>query len=383
MAQKTSQKTITDEEIRQNVLAGLSVTGLMLAEVQQILLDESKKLNPVIFNKIAPLIQEERKTWNNNLEDYIIAYVEKNEPEMQRLREKQFISDTNVLNTLMYNGASHIIEKMQDEAIKHTQPNKAGRKFNMFHAVHHNAIYYPNDIELLYKNGYNFDRTQWIGDKEVDFTQYNLDTIHEENNSFATNVNGLYEELERVLPERNRLIEQYQKLEEEREKASNNRKKSIEREMEELDTKYQTIMDGVNDYRLNAEIDLQDVISCRQRLLNAVELNCVSPENIQKIKDSPMDFHVKRLQINYNRFNQVKNLLDGVSANSTEQQQHLASAKPFTDLESQNSTLANASNNEPIDKTNIQAVQKQQLGTTVNLENEDLAIHQTQQATKF
>jgi hypothetical protein len=80
------------------------------------------------------------------------------------------------------------------------------------------------------------------------------------------------------------------------------------------------------------------------------------------------------------RFKQATNLLDSVSTNSPEKQ-HIAYAKPIEDMTSQNNTLAKASNNEPKDKSNIQTVQKQQLGASVKPENEDLVMNQTQQAT--
>ena len=378
----TNKKNMTDAELRQHLIGGFSITGMAFAEVADILNKEGQKLPPAIFNKVRPVIYEWSQGIISREDEYIIADVENNEPEKKRLREQQFLSDMNVVDTLIYYGASHIVEKMQAEAVKHTLPNSAGQKFNMFHAVQHDAIYYPNDVELLHRQGFNFDREQVINGKPVDFTQYNIDTLDTENASFEKNVDNLIKTFQKVNTQRNALIEQYQKLEQEKQTASARRQRAINREIEQINQEYQKVMQPITHYRVNAEADMQDFISCRQRLLKAVELNCVSPENIQKIQNVDMDSKVQRLQTNYIFFKRATDLLDGVSANNPEQQ-HIANAKPFTDLEAQNNTLANAANNEPVDKKNIQAVQKQQLGATINLENEDLVMHQTQQATKF
>ena len=372
MAKNSSE--MTNEEVRQYILGGLSLTGMGFSEVVDILNLEGRNLPKIIFNNVRPTIYEWSQNISTRQEEYIIAEVEKNEPEKKRLREQQFLSDMNVVNTLMYYGASHIIEKMQAEAVKHTRPNRAGRKFNMFHAVNHNAIYYPNDVELLHKQGFNFDREYINNGKKVDFTQYNIDTLDAENDSFSNNVTNLIKTFQQANTQRNILIEQYQKLEQQKQTDSKNK----EYEINQLNSKYQKIMQPITHYRVNAEADMQDFISCRQRLLKAVELNCVSPENIQKIQNVDMDSKVQRLQSNYIRFKRATNLLDNIAPNNPEQQ-HIAYAKPFIDIEAPNNTLAEASNNEPIDKTKMQ---KAQLGFTVNPENDDLTINQTQQATK-
>ena len=376
----TTTKQMTNEEIRQHILGGLSITGMSFAEVVDVLNNEGKNLPSAIINKVRPAVYEWSQNISKREESYIIADVEQNEPEKKRLREQQFLSDMNVVNTLMYQGASHIIEKMQKEAVIHTRPNKAGRKFNMFHAIQHDSIYYPNDIELLYRQGFNFDRLNIINGKKVDFTQYNIDMLDKGNNAFENNVTNLIKTFQQSNTKRNTLIEQYQKLEQAKQTDSANHQ-TIDRAIEQINQEYQKVMQPIAHYRVNAEADMQDFISCRQRLLKAVELNCVSPENIQKIQNVDMDSKVQRLQSNYIRFKQTTNLLDSITSNHPEQQ-HIAYAKPFMDLETQNNTLASASNNEPTDKTSIQAVQKQQLGTTVNPENEDLALNQAQQATK-
>ena len=376
----TTTKQMTNEEIRQHILGGLSITGMSFAEVVDVLNNEGKNLPSAIINKVRPAVYEWSQNISKREESYIIADVEQNEPEKKRLREQQFLSDMNVVNTFMYQGASHIIEKMQTEAVKHTRPNKAGRKFNMFHAIQHDSIYYPNDIELLYKQSFNFDREQVINGEKVNFTQYNIDILDKGNNAFENNVTNLIKTFQQSNTKRNTLIEQYQKLEQAKQTDSANHQ-TIDRAIEQINQEYQKVMQPIAHYRVNAEADMQDFISCRQRLLKAVELNCVSPENIQKIQNVDMDSKVQRLQTNYIRFKQTTNLLDSITSNHPEQQ-HIAYAKPFMDLETPNNTLASASNNEPTDKTNIQTVQKQQLGTTVNPENEDLALNQAQQATK-
>ena len=375
----TTTKQMTNEEIRQHILCGLSITGMSFAEVVDVLNNEGKNLPSAIINKVRPAVYEWSQNISKREESYIIADVEQNEPEKKRLREQQFLSDMNVVNTLMYQGASHIIEKMQTEAVKHTRPNKAGRKFNMFHAIQHDAIYYPNDVELLHRQSFNFDRKQVINGKQVDFTQYNIDTLDTENALFENNVTNLIKTFQHSNTKRNTLIEQYQKLEQAKQTDSANHQ-TIDRAIEQINQEYQKVMQPIAHYRVNAEADMQDFISCRQRLLKAVELNCVSPENIQKIQNVDMDSKIQRLQSNYIRFKQTTNLLDSITSNHPEQ--HIAYAKSFMDLETQNNTLASASNNESTDKTNVQTVQKQQLGTTVNPENEDLALNQAQQATK-
>ena len=371
---------MTDEEIRQNILGGLSITGMSFSEITDILSNEENKLPTIIYNKTRPTIREWAQGNVSKLENYVIAEVENNTAEKKNLREQQFLADMNVVNALMYHGASHIVEKMQEEAVKHTKPNKAGRKFNMFHAVNHNAIYYSDDVELLHQQGFNFDREYPINGKKVDFTQYNIDTLDVKNDSFAKNVNNLIETFQDVSPKRNKIIEQYQKLEQEKEMVSDNLRTTIEQQQEQINQEYQKVMQPITHYRVNAETDMQDFITCRQRLLKALELNCVSPENIQKIQNVDFDSKIQRLQSNYIRFKQTTNLLDNVSANNAAQ--HMTNAKPNKEMESQNNTLASASNNEPVDKTNIHPTQKSQLGASINTENEDLAINQTQQATK-
>lgn len=369
------------EKEARRIIGELSVTGMLFAEVSDILLDEYNKLPPLIQNQLIPTL---RRTGGDNqaiLEDGIIADVEKDEERKKYLRERLFSNDADLLNCMMYWGASHIIEKMQAEAVKHTHPNRYGVKFDMFHAIQHNSIYFPNDVELLHRHGYEFDRVMTLNGKQVDFTQYNLNTLKEENDSFEKNVNGLYSELQRVLPQYNALIEQYQKLEQEKQTASATRQRTIDREMERINKNYVKLMEKATTYWTDADIDSRDFISCRQRLLKAVELRCISPKNIQKIQNANIDGEVQRLQNNYAFFAEMKKLFQPATASNSEQQQHIANAKPITEIESSNNTLAKAANNEPIDKTNIPAVQKQQLGTIVNPENDDLVMNQTQQAT--
>ncbi len=344
--------SVEQAQERQALLAGLSVTGISFAQVSTILLQEIKQLPAQTYNAVLGAVQNTGKTGLVCLDEYIKATVEGDVKKMQQVREKQFLSDVKLINALMYNDASHIVAKMQQEAQKHTNPDKNGHHFNMFQAVLPNAVYNPNDIRLLKENGYDFNKTHLIEGKKTDFVEYNLDEMQKNNLAFEKTVKLLSDELRLILPEKQELDMHKERLKAEQKKALQKDKQKIEAELEKIETRSNVITKKARQLQNEALSYSADFVWSYYRLMGAEAENVLSPENVQKIKSADILNQVEQMAQNLEVFTSMTNALSHVDRADKKEEKHT------------NKTLAASANNE--EAFNEEKISKPVLKSQIN-----------------
>lgn len=321
MAKKTttkSTKTAPKQSVPKQTFASFSVTGIAIPQVSDVMVAEVKKLPPNRRSAVAQLVLDFNDTFQKNGQLYQQAVSKKDLATQKKAMQDEYIAECLFINNMMRLGCSDIIEKMQLEAQKHTA---SGKKFDMFQVIRHSAIYYPDDVVLMQKKGYNFDAKQTIAGKSVDFTTYNLGLLQTASSRLDAHTKGMIDAIRVVQDERNKLIERYQKLEAEKKKATAKRVKAIDQEIKKLDTEFKKLNQQVDLHRAQADSLVQEFVATRQRLLKVVTLGCVGADNLSQIKTANIPSLTEDFQASYIKYQRVKTAIYNDSGSQDAQKQ--------------------------------------------------------------
>ena len=362
-ASTSKQKTTNTQN--KNIVSDFSLTGIGHSEVLDVLIAEVEKLPTNRASAAAKLALDFDERYTSNGKRYVEAVQKKDAAAQKAIRQEEFTLECLFINNMMKLGCSNIIEKMQAEAQKHTKADKNGKKFDMFSVIRHNYIYYPSDIELMKKKGYDFNALHTINGKKMDFTTYNLELLKSSGQRLAACTKGMYDSIKLVQDKRNAMIDKYEKLEAEKKKASAARKKVIEAEITELNKKFKALNQQLDLYRAKGDVVIEEFVAARQRLLKAVELGVLHPESVKKIEQANIPQIVEEFQAPYAQFMRLKQVIykdDELSQTNAEKQKsgsHVDSSKTGV-----NKVLA-ASTTYSSDEKGEASVTPLQLGTPV------------------
>lgn len=317
MAKKTTKKATKTS--KNQPLSSFSVTGVAIPAVSDVMVAEIKKLPPNRRSAVAKLVLDFNETFQKNGQRYQQALAKKDATSQKKILQDEYVAECLFINNMMRLGCSDIIGKMQAEAQKHTP---AGKKFDMFQVIRHSSIYYPDDVVLMQKKGYDFDAKHTIGGKSVDFTDYNLGLLQSASARLDAHTKAMIDSIKVVQTERNQLIEKYQKLEAEKKKASAERTKTIEQEIKQLETAFKKLNQQVDSHRMQADSLVQEFVAARQRLLKVVTLGCVSNENLSQIKGANIPSLTEDFQASYIKYQRVKGAIykDASAENNSQTQ---------------------------------------------------------------
>ncbi len=326
----STQSNASTSGIDRSFIQEFSLTGIMFPEVINILVTEVKKMPPNRASSVSKLTLDFNDRYVATARRYLEADRRGDTKSKRAIKQEEFTTECLFINNLMRLGCSNVLEKMQAEAEKHTKADKNGRKFNMFSVIRHNSIYYPSDIALMKSKGYDFNALHTINGQKKDFTTYNLELLNSSAERLEACSKGLYDSIRKVQEERNKMIEEYERLEAEKKKASATRKKAIEREIEELNKKFVELNREVDLYKAKGDVVIEEFIAARQRLLKAVELGVLSPENVAKIERANIPQIVENFQVPYARYMRLKQVIykeDAVSYSENLEQQETKKGK--------------------------------------------------------
>ncbi|MBQ8250802.1 MAG: hypothetical protein IJY92_02680 [Alphaproteobacteria bacterium] len=300
------KSTTSTKSSANSVVAEFSYFGLAFREVGDVLVSEVQKLPPNRASAVSKLALDFDDRCVANGKRYVAASQKNDTASKKAIRQEEYLLECLFVNNLMRLGCSGMIEKIQAEAQKHTKPGPNGKKPDMFSVIRHNYIYYPSDIALMKKKGYDFNALHTINGKKMDFTTYNLGILTSSAAKLEACNKEMYEAVKAVQEERNALIEKYEKLEAEKKKASASRRKQIDQEIEKLNTEYKRISRQIDLARAKGDVIIEEFIAARQRLLKAVELGVLTPENVAKIEQAHIPQLVDSFQKPYAQFMRLK-----------------------------------------------------------------------------
>lgn len=380
MAKKTSttksssKKTSTSKKQSpvkpdRKMVTDFSITGLGHPEVLDVLVAEVQKLPTNRASSAAKLALDFDDRFDSNAKKYVEAINKNDAATIKKVRQEEFTLECLFINNMMKLGCSHIIEKMQSEAQKYTKADKNGKKFDMFSVIRHNYIYYPSDIELMKKKGYDFNALHTINGKKMDFTTYNLELLKSAGQRLQTCTKGMYDSIKLVQDKRNAMIEQFEKLEAEKKKASAARKKAIDAEITELNKKFKTLNQQLDLYRAKGDVVIEEFVAARQRLLKAVELGVLSPANVKKIEQANIPQIAEAFQQPYAQFMRLKQVIyKDAEVSQTKNDKNKSVAKTDSSKAGVNKVLASSTTYSP-DEKDTATVAPLQLGTPVDVQD--------------
>ncbi len=328
-------------------------TGFGTGKILRVFSSELKKQPQSVQDAIQPLYNEYAQTSIDIMGKFSVAkVVHEDTAEMQRLRDEMYLNDVRLMNGILLNGGMPILLAVE----------KAGAIVHWSN-IRHDYIFYPNDVEVLHQKGYNFNEPQNIDGQQMDFTAYNLNHIQYCSEQLGESVQGLLQGLNKT----NQLIARHQELEEQREAEKNAaRKRQIKAEMDRINNEYKATMNALYETQDMANQSVLEFSAARQRLMKTLELNCLSPENIQKIQDANVGSLLEGVQQNYEVLQRINAYMETtVADNGVRSVPHIATASAYTTTPA--STLAGAANNMEMFNQigNIPTAPK--LGSSVNM----------------
>lgn len=360
------KSTTTAKSSGNFAIAEFSYLGLASREIGDVLVSEVKKLPPNRASAVSKLALDFNERCVSNAKRYVAASQKNDTASKKAIRQEEYILECLFVNNLMRLGCSGMIEKIQAEAQKHTKPEPNGKKPDMFSVIRHNYIYYPSDIALMKKKGYNFNALHTINGKKMDFTTYNLGVLTSSAAKLEACNKEMYEAVKAVQEERNALIERYEKLEAEKKKASASRKKQIDKEIEKLNKEYKQISRQIDLARAKGDVVVEEFIAARQRLLKAVELGVLTPENVAKIEQAHIPQMVDLFQKPYAQFMRLKKAIYKEEAGSQTTKQQ-ASTKNNSSKTGVNAVLAGMNTYSPEEQE--AGIPPLQLGASINAQD--------------
>ena len=354
MARRTSsgRRQPTEAEVDAFVRE-FNPTGFGTGRILRVFSSELRKLPQSVQEAIQPLYNEYAQASMDIAGRYSVAeLVHEDKTEMQRLRDEMYLNDVRLMNGILLNGGMPILLAVEREgAVVH------------WNNIRHDYIFYPNDVEVLHQKGYNFNEPQNIDGQQMDFTAYNLNHIQYCSEQLGESVQGLLQGLNKT----NQLIARHQELEEQREAEKNaTRRRQIEAEMERINNEYKATMNALYETQDMANQSVLEFSAARQRLMKALELNCLSSENIQKIQNANVGALLEGVQQNYEVLQRINAYMETtVAENGTRSVPHIATAEAYTTTPT--ATLAGAANNMEMFNQigNIPTAPK--LGSSVNM----------------
>lgn len=332
MARRTSsgRRQPTEAEVDAFVRE-FNPTGFGTGRILRVFSSELKKLPQSVQEAIQPLYNEYAQASMDIAGRYSVAeLVHEDKAEMQRLRDEMYLNDVRLMNGILLNGGMPILLAVEREgAVVH------------WNNIRHDYIFYPNDVEVLHQKGYNFNEPQNIDGQQMDFTAYNLNHIQYCSEQLGESVQGLLQGLNKT----NQLIVRHRELEEQREAEENaTRRRQIEAEMERINNEYKATMNALYETQDMANQSVLEFSAARQRLMKALELNCLSSENIQKIQNANVGALLEGVQQNYEVLQRINAYMETtVAENGTRSVPHIATAEAYTTTPT--ATLAGAANN--------------------------------------
>lgn len=364
----TSKKQTINAADRK-MITDFSLTGLGHPEVLDVLVAEVQKLPTNRASAAAKLALDFDDRFDINAQKYVEAVRKKDTAAQKAIRQEEFTLECLFVNNMMKLGCSNIIEKMQSEAQKYTRADKNGKKFDMFSVIRHNYIYYPSDIELMKKKGYDFNALHTINGKKMDFTTYNLELLKSAGQRLQACTKGMYDSVKLVQDKRNAMIEQFEKLEAEKKKASAARKKAIDAEITELNKKFKALNQQLDLYRAKGDVVIEEFVAARQRLLKAVELGVLSPANVKKIEQANIPQIAEEFQQPYAQFMRLKQVIyKDAEVSQTKNDKNKSVAKTDSSKAGVNKVLASSTTYSP-DEKDTATVAPLQLGTPVDAQD--------------